>query len=290
MQDLYDKLVTSNGGEHYPHRAYEHGSPVEQLFSRFQQQVLNKMWFSDKQAITVRKADSRPNMEFVKRHRDRLKPIDELKEAFSYCVEKWNAQAHPKFATETRDLVYNHEQTYKLDSIGMLDMMQLFWVTSKDAITYNREGITPTITKTKYHYEVYDADGRPDLDFRDKYTGSKFFVQYDPDQMDNYVRLYLRLPDGSSKYIADAQPVKAVKGIPALMDDQDRGRMHKMVSTRDTELERMEAELEALRNRTGIDEESLIEDQELELKYRGRTPKKLRALAESEAGSWLNKL
>ena len=115
-------------------------------------------------------------------------------------------------------------------------------------------------------------------------------MQYDPDQLDNYVRLYLRRPNGESKYIADAEPVKSIKSIPLLMDDQDHGRVHKMVGTRDKDVERVQAELEALRQRTNITEESLIEDQELEMKFRGRQPKQSRAMAEAGAGSWLNKL
>ncbi|MEZ7494475.1 hypothetical protein QO206_03195 [Leeuwenhoekiella aequorea] len=289
VQDLYSQLVTSNGGQHYPHRAYEHGSPVEQIFSRFQQQILNKFWFSDKQAITSRTADSRPNMEFVKRNKEKLKTIEELKAVFDYCVAKWNKADQPKLKV-SRNEAATHKQTYALDKLTMLDMMQLFWVTTKDTNTYQRDGIKPTVGKERYHYEVYDANGHVDLDFRDKYTGCKFFVQYDPDELDNYVRLYLKLPNGDSKYITDAQPVKQIKSIPATMDDQDRGRVHKMTGTRDKDLERVEAQLEALRQRTNITEETLIEDQELELKYRGRQPKQSRALAETGAGSWLNKL
>src|SRR5690606_16014198 len=84
MQDLYDRIVTSNGGVHYPHRANEHGSPVEQLFARFQQEVLNQVWWSDKQGITTRREDSRPNMDFVKAYRHKLKTVEELIEAFPY--------------------------------------------------------------------------------------------------------------------------------------------------------------------------------------------------------------
>ncbi|QAA81379.1 hypothetical protein EI546_06395 [Aequorivita sp. H23M31] len=288
MQDLYDRVIATNG-EHYPHRALEHGSPVEQIFKRFQQQVLNKVYWSDKQAVTVRTEDSRPNMEFVKRHRDKLKTIDELIAAFSYYVEKWNAMEHPKFPGQSRNEVYQHESQFELERINELDMMRLFWITSKDALTYTSTGFTPTIRKETYHFEVYDLDGNVDLDFRDKYTGCKFHYQYDPNQLDNYIRLYLRLPNGDTKYVADAEPIKKVKGIPALMDDHDRNRKHKMLHVRDEELKRIEAELEALRHRTNITEESLIKEQDLELKFRGNIPKQIRETAEAGEGSWVNK-
>jgi hypothetical protein len=288
MQDLYDRLVTSNGGEHYKHRANEHGSPAEGLFARFQQQVLNQVWWSDKQAVTVRKEDSRPNTDFVKKYRHKLKQPQELIEAFAYYVEKWNEAEHPKFKGESRNQVAEHEIKFKLDKITELDMISMFWITSKKPLTYTNTGITPTIRNKDYHFEVYDADGNVDIDFRDKYTGCKFHYQYDPNQLDNYIRLYLRLPNGSVKYIADAQPIKKVRNILALMNDHDRNRKHKMMHVRDQELARVKRDLEALKQRTGITEEKLIEDQELELKFRGKVPKKARA--EAEATAWTSKL
>ena len=289
MQELYSKVVTSNGGDHYPHRANEHGSPAEQLFKRFQQQVLNKVWWSDKQAVTVRTEDSKPNMEFIKKFRHKLKTVEDCLEALEYYIYKWNASKHPHFE-ESREKVYSHEETYKLDELDEFEMMRLFWVTSKDPLTYTSSGITPTIRKEKHHFEVYDLDGNVDLDFRDKYIGAKFYYQYDPNQLDNYIRLHLKLPNGDTKYIADAQPIKKVKSLSATMDQHDQNRKHKMLNVRDEDLKRVEQKLEALRHRTNITEESLIEDQELELKYRGKVPKEKRTLAEAGPGSWVNKL
>jgi hypothetical protein len=274
MQELYDRLVTSDGGEHYKHRANEHGSPAEGLFGRFQQQILNKVWWSDKQAVHVRKEDSKPNMEFIKRFRHKLKKVEECIEAVDYYVEKWNRGEHPKF-----------EATYELDKLNELDMMRLFWITSKKPKEYKNDGLRVTIRKVDYHFEVYDLDGNVDLDFRDNYTGCKFFYEYDPNQLDNYVRLYLRLPNGDTKYIADAQPVKKVRTLSAKMTEKDKAHKHKMQHVRDNELSAIEEQLEALRHRTNITEESLIEEQDRELtnKFHGNIPKKVRANAEAGA-------
>ena len=73
------------------------------------------------------------------------------------------------------------------------------------------------------------------------------------------------------------------------MTDQDRARKHKMLHVRDTEIKQVEEVLAALRHRTNITEETLIEDQELELKHRGNLPKKVRTNAESGAGSYASK-
>jgi hypothetical protein len=219
-------------------------------------------------------------MEFIKKHRTKLKTIEELLEAFQLSVDKCNNARHPLHKEHTRDAIYRTQFCNELEEITMLDMMNIFWVTTPKPTTYRREGLMITLSRKQYEYEVYDADGHVDLDFRDKYTGCKFFTQYDPDQLDNYVRLYLALPDGSMKYIADAQPVKKIKTIPALMTPEDKSRMHKMVQTRDQELQRVEQQLEQLRNRTNITPETLIADQELTLKMKGRVPKEQRTYAE----------
>lgn len=290
MQELYDRVVTSNGGEHYKHRANEHGSPAEGLFSRFQQQVLNKVWWSDKQAVNVRKDDSKLNPDFIKRFQHKLKTVDACIDSVDYYVQKWNNQEHPLFKGQTRNEVYGHEETYPLEKLTELDMMNLFWITSKDPLTYTNTGITPTIRNEKYHFEVYDADGNVDIEFRNQYTGCKFYYQYDPNQLDNYIRLHLALPNGETKHVADAQPIKKVRSIPVLMNEHDKNRKHKMLAVRDVQLKEIEERLEALRHQTNITEESLIEAHELELKFKGNVPKEQRSLAEAGPGSWVNKL
>lgn len=290
MQELYNRIVTQKGGTHYPHRANEHSSPVEGLFSRFQQQMLNQIWWSDKQAINVRKEDSRPNMDFVRENRHKLKSKEYLIEAFDYYVQKWNEAPHPKFKDQSRNEVANHSCPIELDPVTQLDFISLFWITSKDPLTYTSTGFMPMIRGEKYHFEVYDAEGNVDLDFRDMYTGCKFFYQYDPDQLDSYIRLHLRLPNGNMKYIADAQPIKKVKTIPALMTPEDHQHKNRMIKVRDQEKARIEQEIEGIRSRTNLTPEKLIEDQELELKQCGRIPKRERETAEAQAGSWTSKL
>ncbi len=185
-------------------------------------------------------------------------------------------RATPKFGLHTQ--------------LTVLDMMKLFWVTSKKPSVYRRSGIEITVGKKSYPFEVYDHTGAVDIDFRDRYTGSSFYIQYDPDQLDNYVRLYLSLPNGDMRYVADAQALKKVKPISVLMDDHDKARFQKMYKVRDVELERMQQELEILRQETGLTEEALIENQELSVKFKGQMPKADRELVESSAASWLSKL
>lgn len=286
VQELYNRLVTTNGGEHYPHRAYEHGSPAEQLIGRFQQQILNKKWWSDKQGMRTTKLDSRANMDFIDDHRGRLLTKENLIIEFAACVDDWNSKKHPHFE-QSREEVATHAQTFDLDPVNTLEMMQLFWITTKDPSTYRADGLRITVAGTKHHFEVYDAEGRVDTSFLDKYTGCQFYTQYDPDAMQDYVRLYLRLPNGDSKYIADAEPIKAIKTINALMDDQDRARKHKMLKTRDRDMASIEETLQNIRHRTNINEETIITEQDhlLTLKRGGTAKKAERVLAENNSYS-----
>ena len=161
--------------------------------------------------------------------------------------------------------------------------MDMFWVTAKDNRRYERDGIKPIIGKTQYHFEVYDENGMPDLDFRDKYTEAKFFIQYDPDQLDNYVRLLMELPNKDRVFIADAQPVKKLKQVPVLMTTGDHEHAHKMRKVRDTEMARIEREHLQLQQRTGITPESMIDQQELAHKFGGKLPKEQRTAAEADS-------
>src|SRR5699024_9124719 len=146
MQNLYDQLVTTNGGEQYPHRDKEHGSPVELLIGRFQQQVLNTRWWSDKQSVKAIREDIKPNQELIKKYRHKLKTPEQLELIFEECVEQWNAMKHPKYK-ESRNDVINHPQEYPLDEINTLDMVQLFWVKTRKPITYRNDGLKVTIGK-----------------------------------------------------------------------------------------------------------------------------------------------
>ena len=62
----------------------------EQLFSRWQQQILNTRWNSDKQGVRTRKMDSRPNVEFIMQNKERLKEWYEYEPYFRAEIERWN--------------------------------------------------------------------------------------------------------------------------------------------------------------------------------------------------------
>lgn len=280
MQDLYNKVVASKG-THYPHRARSSSNPIEQIFNRFQQQVLNTMWFSDGQTIKARNLDNLPNMDFIQDQKHKLKNKEKLEKVFEYCVNKWNAMEHPKFPGMSRIEAYTTIEPAMEEKVSFLDIIGMFWISSNES-TYKRGGIAIDVARERYEFEVYDQNDQIDLEFRKKYVGQKFIVKYDPDALDSYVRLYRKLANGSLEFVANAQPKRAHESIPALMEEGDKENWLKDYEVRNQEYQRDLKEYQELMKRTGITPEKLIEDQELMFKLGGDAKKEDRSKAEAQ--------
>lgn len=280
MQELYTNLVAKSKGTHYPHKAYRSSNPIEQLFGRLQQQVVNQMWFSDKQSITAKNIDSRPNIEFINANKDRLMTKEQLVKAWEVCVHLWNSSKHPTFTELTRNEVYEMEAPMK-EELGFLDMVELFWINETKPKKYYKGGIPLEVAGVKYEYEVLTSDGKIDLEFRRKYVGAKFIVKYDPEHLNKFIQLFQVDEEGNKRFIANAEPKRAHEQIPALMKEGDKERFNEDWKVVEMELQRDMAEIEALRKRTGITPEKLIDEHELMIKMGGKLPKKERLELES---------
>lgn len=282
MQELYTAIVAREGGTHYPHKAYNKSNPIEQLFNRFQQQVISAFWFSDKQSITVRREDNRPNMEFVTANKHRLPNRNEIIEAWKISVEKWNSMPHPHLSDKSRNEVYAMPQPIS-EPIEVADVMEIFWLNETKPKTYHRYGMPLVVGNEKYEYEVFDANGNIDIEFRRKYVGKKLIVKYSPDDLDLYIGLYEPLSNGDKRFVAYAQPRRSHESIPVLMEEGDKEAWYRDYQVTMQELDRDRKELEAIRKRSGITPESIIDQQELLIKMGGRLPKEDRSDIESES-------
>ncbi|MDP2723169.1 MAG: hypothetical protein Q8O72_10455 [Bacteroidales bacterium] len=285
MQTLYDQLVAI-GGQHYKHQAHRHGSPVEGLFNRLQQQVISRFWFSDKQGVKVRDINNAANMDYLLANKERLYTREYLEKAWELAVKKWNEAPHPLFKNKTRDEVYKQEAPIS-HPVDDLEMVQMFWVYASAGNTYNRDGISTTIAKKQYTFEVYTDDDKVDLEFRRKYIGCKFIVKYDPETLDQFVGLYEKTDNGLL-FIAYAKPKRAHEQIPILMSERDVAMAFQDMRISDTEYQRDLKEVEALLARTGITPQKVREDQDLEIKMGGRLTKAHRSRV--EADSFLSQL
>ncbi len=280
IQELYDSLVAIDGGAHHPNKALETHGPAEQLFNRFQQQVIKKFWFSDGQGIQVRRDDNKMNVEFINENKGLLKTTHELQQAWETAVNIWNNKKHPKFK-ESRNQVYQHEMKLKED-LSLLEIVDKMWIqeTSKQ-ITYRAHGLEMWLADEKYQYEVYDTEGNIDIEFRRKNIGNKFTIRYDPDFMDGYIQLCKTDEQGNTVFLANAEPKRQHQNIPVLQQEGDKEQWHKDYKIRDIEFDRDKKAYEDLKRRTGITPELEIENQELLMKMKGSISKNQRSNAES---------
>ncbi|MDL2243732.1 transposase family protein [Bacteroidales bacterium OttesenSCG-928-J19] len=176
---------------------------IEQAFGRFQAQFLHKDWRFTGQNITAKRSNSRPNLEFIEANVEHLYTLPELKEAYARYREEWNLAAHP--ATKRPRLeMYKASVNPEARALAFVDMVDLFWNTTDQPSTFTSNGITITVDKKEYTYEVYDSNNAPDLDFRDKNTYRQFIVKYDPLDMSS-VRLYTEDKNGL-RFVATAYP------------------------------------------------------------------------------------
>lgn len=270
MQNLYDKLV-AKGGAHYSHKAGRKSSPAEQIFNRLQQQVISKMWFSDKQGIKVRTATNRPNTDFIVEYKEALPTVDDFNKIFTALVNKWNSGKQQDWAINRNEMFA--QDTEHREEINIMDQLSMFWIDETKAKKYYAHGMPLTVEGQDYLFEVYDETNNVDLEFRRKYVGENLIVRYDPERLDEFVGLYELTPSGEKRFVAYAQSKRMHESIPVLMKENSKSLLLQDIEVRNAELKRDQEAYESLIKRSGISRESLIEEQELMIKFQGHLPK-----------------
>lgn len=176
---------------------------IESAFGRFQSQILHRDWRFTGQNITAKSDESRANLEFIEANKAFLFTLPELKEAYAKARQEWNMAIHP-IAERPRLQMYLSSHNAEAKEVNDLDMMELFWLQTAKPIEFTPNGISITVNKQKYTYEVFDAEGIPDMAFRRENTYRKFIVMYDPLDL-THVRLFSQDKTGL-RYVVDAYP------------------------------------------------------------------------------------
>lgn len=278
MQDLYDRLMPEKG-THYPHKVgRKTGSPAEQIFNRLQQQVISKMWFSDKQSIKVRKEDNKPNTDFLIEFKGALPTKEELYQWFELAVIKWNSKCR-RDMTICRNDLYAQEAPFRSE-IDYMDQMSLFWIDESKEKKYYGHGMPMTVDGKDYLFEVYEESGQIDLKFRQDYVGEKLIVRYDPEQLDQYIALYKLNAQNEKVFVAYAEKKRTYQQIPILMKNGDNAFLKDDMAVKEYEFKRDLAAAEEVMIRAGVTLETMIEDQELNMKFKGQVPKKEQMVAD----------
>ena len=200
--NFFDKIV---GHVHRTTAPYSPQSKtIESVFGRFQAEILHKDWRFTGQNITTKKDTSRPNLERIEANKDKLYTLAELKAAYAAARKEWNESIH--FATEvSRMEMYKNSVNPDTPAVGVLDMIEMFWIMTDKPSTYTDNGLKITIKKREYTYEVYEAPGVPDHEFLRKNRGQKFYTMYDPYDHTS-VRLYKKDKAGELRFVRTAEP------------------------------------------------------------------------------------
>ncbi|MGJ1497349.1 hypothetical protein ACR79R_08515, partial [Sphingobacterium spiritivorum] len=199
---------------------------IESVFGRFQTQHLFKDWYFTGQNVTAKKQESKANMELILANVKNLLSLDQVKEQYLMRRNEWNNELHPKLGIP-RIEAYQKSQNPKPYPVDYLDMIDMFWITSADHLTYYAEGIKPTIKSKEYHYEVLNSKCLPDMSFRKKYIGQKFYYRYDPADL-SHIRLYIKGSQGL-QFVDVAQPKVSAQTAVQCQLPGDMEHINKMI-------------------------------------------------------------
>ncbi|OBW40838.1 hypothetical protein AB670_02789 [Chryseobacterium sp. MOF25P] len=258
MQELYSRVV-SGGGTHYHHKVGRKSNPIEQIFDRFQMQVINKRWFSDKQSIKSKRSRSQVNVDFIKEFKGALPTKEELYKHFIIMVDEWNAMKHPRY-DKSRNEVFNMKSEHERE-LDAFEQISMFWLNETTPKIYRREGMKFTNLGIDYEFEVYDTDGNVDIDFRRKRVNTKLIISYDPEYLNEYIKLYELNEKGQKVFVAYAQKKREHSQSPIIRKAQQDEKMRADMNIRDIEMMRDWNEYQKIAERTGITRENLIDEQ-----------------------------
>lgn len=181
---------------------------IESVFGRFQREVLHADWRFTGQNITATSRDSRPNSEFIGANVDNLYTFEEMCAAYADYRQRWNDLRHPESKMSRREM-YLRSQNPEAPALSQYDYMEMFWSVTERPSEFTSSGITIQVAGQRYSYEVLDAEGHPDMEFRRSNTTRKFFVRYDPDDITR-VWLCTKPAVGGLRMVVPAVPYAVV--------------------------------------------------------------------------------
>ncbi len=180
---------------------------IEQLFGRFQSQVLAQDWAYTGGNITCKTMAAKPNREFIADNFAMLYTYEELLEAYAEFRQVWNDMPRPGGKVSRREAYLSSENPEAVP-LTQADYIDLFWEQTEKPSEYTSSGIEIQIDNQKYAYEVFDGAGIPDYEFNSRNIGRKFYVRFDREDMTR-VWLYEETPSGLRR-VRSAEPYATI--------------------------------------------------------------------------------
>jgi len=142
---------------------------------------------------------------------------------------------HPKIKGKSRNEVYNMTTEHRQE-LDPFDQISMFWLTETKPKIYKKGGMFLTIAGVDYEFEVYDKDNQVDEVFRQKYVNEKLIVCYDPEYLNDYIKLYTLNEKGQKVFAAYAQKKRQHTQVPFLTTAESKAQMLKDMAVRDREM------------------------------------------------------
>jgi len=190
---------------------------IEAIFGRFQKQVLHQRWGFTGQNINAKSDSSRVNAEFVLANIESLPTREEVIAEYMICREQWNAMKHPLYG-QSREQLYAESVNPEAVPVSEVLGRELFWLRTREAVTYTSSGISITVGGQRFTYEVMNGD-LPDVKFLTNNAGRKFVVEYDPHNLET-VRLNIEDKNYGLQFVTEAHPYIS---IHRAIQDQTEG-------------------------------------------------------------------
>lgn len=165
---------------------------IENLFGRFQQEVLKRMpWFTGAN-VTAKGEENRPDLEWIKANLNLLpRSLEELEEQYVALREEWNLRKHHRTGV-ARIEMYETSHNEALTPFTEADYEALCLLTRSRTIRFEGRGLVLESGKQEYAYDAYTEtqDGKllVNFEWRLKNIGQEFVVRYDPEDLS---KLYL---------------------------------------------------------------------------------------------------
>lgn len=174
---------------------------IENEIGDFQQIELHRYPNFTGQNVTTGK---RPNLEWLAANMDRVPDYQGMIAQFEESIHRWNNTVVKKYG-KTRAELYEEWTNDELSPVGRMDYIRIFWEDHEYTNLYTQSGITITVGKREYTYEVLDSRELPDIEWLLEHTHERFQVRYNPDNMSEAC-LYSIDKDGGLRFERELSP------------------------------------------------------------------------------------
>lgn len=187
---------------------------IESAFGRFQSQFLRQLWFFTGMNNQAKSDRSKANMEFIMANTQNLPSKEEAIAAYIEKRNQWNNAPHHQTGVARIEMYRNSENT-QVHPLTEIEHQEIFYEWNELPITYYASGIKMVHRGADYDFEVVDAEGYPNTDFRQRFTLAQFYVRYNPDDL-SHILLYKETSTGNLQFVAKA--IEAIRVHRAVQD------------------------------------------------------------------------